>query len=234
MAGQILIVNGTSGSGKSTTCEMFVQRQKDFWLLHGIDHFRSGTFPARFGHHGPRSHEGIHVEPIRQADPEEPLRCIFGENGLRAFAAFREWIVAASRDGCNSAVDHLLMVDPPLLQDLVQRIEGLPFLMVTLKPPFEVLEHRIAERQNTKPLPTEFLGDDAAAKAVDRLNRLRSWFYDAVGASEVADIVLDTSVLAPHEICEAVEARLAVGPGEAFDCFRSARGAQTGSRGTRA
>jgi chloramphenicol 3-O-phosphotransferase len=213
---------------------MFVQRQKDFWLLYGIDHFLSGTFPAKFGHHGPCSREGIHAEPIRQADPEGPLRWVFGENGLRAFAAFHEWIAAASRTGCNIVVDHLLMLDPPLLQDLVQRLEGLPVLVVTLKPPFEVLERRIAKRQNTKRLPTEFLGEDAATKAVDRLNRLRSWFYDAVGASEVADIVLDTSVLAPHEICEAVEARLTAGPGEAFDRFRSAWGAQTGSRGARA
>ncbi len=126
------------------------------------------------------------------------------------------------------------MLDPPLLRDLVQRRKGLPVLVVTLKPPFEVLERRIAERQNTKRLPTEFLGEDAASKAVDRLNRLRGWFYEAVGASEVADIVLDTSLLAPNEICEAIEARLTAVPGEAFDRFRSELAAQTASKRARA
>ncbi len=69
MAGQIIIVSGTSGSGKSTTCELFVKRADDFWLLYGIDHFMAGSFPAKFGHHGPRRDEGVYAEPIDESEP---------------------------------------------------------------------------------------------------------------------------------------------------------------------
>ena len=46
MSGQIVIVNGTSGSGKSSTCERFAHQRDDFWLLFGIDHFIAGSFPV--------------------------------------------------------------------------------------------------------------------------------------------------------------------------------------------
>ena len=59
---------GASGSGKSTTCELFQRRAADFWLLYGIDHFLAGTLPARYGHHGPMAREGIEAVPVDVLD----------------------------------------------------------------------------------------------------------------------------------------------------------------------
>lgn len=216
MTGQIVIVNGTSGSGKSTTCEQFVQRQDDFWLLYGIDHFMAGTLPAKFGHHGPRAAEGIQAVPLDPADPDGPLKWRCGPLGTAAFATFHEWAASASRMGCNIALDHLLMSDPPVLQDLAWRLEGLPALLITLKPPYEVLMERVAQRAMTKKMPVEILGEDAARKIVERLDRLRDWFYAAVYANPIADLVIDTSVHGPDEVVTMIEARLQEGPGTAF------------------
>lgn len=218
--GQIVIVNGTSGSGKSTTAERFQQRSDDYWLLYGIDHFLAGTQPAKFGHHGPRSREGIHAEPADPANPGGPLRWRFGAKGVQAFAALHEWIAAASRQGCNIIFDHLLMTDTPVLADCAWRLEGLPVLLVTLKPPFEVLEKRVAERQMDKKLPVELLGEDAARKIIDRLTRLRPWFYKSVYANDIADLTIDTAVHDADAVCAMIEARLAEGPGTAFDRLR--------------
>ncbi|MDB5723793.1 MAG: Chloramphenicol phosphotransferase [Novosphingobium sp.] len=218
--GQIVVVNGTSGSGKSTTCELFQKRQQGYWLIYGIDHFTAGTLPAQFGHHGPRAPEGIRAVPIDPNDPDGPLRWEFADNAMRAFGALHEWMAAVSRQGLNVIFDHLLMSDPPVLQDLVRRTAGLPVLLVTLKPPFEVLERRVAERKMDKKIPTDLLGEDAVAKIVDRLTRLRPWFYDAVYANTVADLEIDTSVYGPEAVCEAIEQRLAQGPGVAFETLR--------------
>jgi len=220
MFGQIVIVNGTSGSGKSTTCEVFQKRAEDYWLLYGIDHFTAGTLPAKFGHHGPRAGEGIHADPIDPADPDGPLRWRFEPNALRAFAAMHEWIAATSRVGANIIFDHLLMTEPPVLPDLAWRLEGLPVLLVTLKPPFEVLERRVAERKMDKKIPTDLLGEDAARKIIDRLARLRPWFYEEVYRNPVSDLTIDTSVYGPDEVCAMIEARLAQGPGTALEEIR--------------
>lgn len=214
--GQIVIVNGTSGSGKSTTCELFQRRAQDYWLLYGIDHFTANTLPAQFGHHGPRAREGIYAHPVDEADPGGPLRWSFGPEGVKAFATLHEWLAAASRQGCNVVFDHLLLTQTPVLADCVWRLEGLPVLLVTLKPPFEVLERRVAERRMDKKIPTDILGEDAARKIIDRLTRLRPWFYEAVYANEVADLTIDSDGHGPEEVCAMIEARLAEGPGTAF------------------
>ena len=214
--GQIVVVNGTSGSGKSTTCELFAQRQDEFWLLYGIDHFLAATFPAKFGHHGPHARQGIHAHPIDPDVPDGPLRWSFGPKAQQAFAAFHSWIASASRLGCNVIVDHLLLTDPPILQDLARRLEGLPTLLVTLQPPYEVLERRVAERSNTKKLPVELLGDAAAQKSIERLNRLRPWFYESIYIDSPSDLAIDTTEDSPAEVCARIEARLAAGSADAL------------------
>lgn len=218
--GQIIVVNGTSGSGKSTTAERFQQRAVDYWLLYGIDHFTSQTLPAKFGHHGPRSREGIYAHPVDEANPDGPLRWSFGPKGTQAFGALHQWMADTSRQGLNIVFDHLLMQDPPVLQDLIWRCEGLPVLLVTLKPPFEVLERRVAERKMDKKIPTDLLGEDAVAKIIDRLTRLRPWFYEAVYANDMSDLTIDTREHSPDEVCAMIEQRLAQGPGTAFDQLR--------------
>ncbi|MDE8653741.1 phosphotransferase-like protein [Novosphingobium album (ex Liu et al. 2023)] len=218
--GQIVVVNGTSGSGKSTTCELFQQRRDDYWLLYGIDHFTANTLPAKYGHHGPLAVQGISAVPRDPADPDGPLRWVFADQAMRAFAAMHEWMAAVSRQGLNVVFDHLLMMDPPVLQDLVWRTRGLPVLLVTLRPPFEVLERRVAERRMDKKIPVDLLGEDAARKIVDRLTRLRPWFYEEVYRNQVSDLTIDTETHSPEDVCELIAARLAEGPGTAFDRLR--------------
>jgi chloramphenicol 3-O-phosphotransferase len=218
--GQILILNGTSGSGKSSTAELFAQKSDDFWLLYGIDHFLANTYPAKFGHHGPRASEGIHAHPLKPDDPEGTLRWSFGKHGVKAFGVMHDWIVAASRAGCNIVFDHLLMTDPPVIQDLARKLEGLPALLVTLKPPFEVLERRVAERAMTKKIPVEILGEDAVMKIVDRLTRLRPFFHDEIYRNQICDLEIDSDANSLDEVVAKIKERLVEGPGTAFELLR--------------
>lgn len=218
--GQIVVVNGTSGSGKTTTCEQFARSSEDFWLLYGIDQFIAGTFPGKFGHHGARAGEGFEAVPVNPSDPGGPLRWRFHDRAVQAFGTFHEWAAAASRTGCNLIFDHILMSDPPVLQDLAWRMAGLPALLVTLKPPFEVLERRVAERQMDRKLGGRDLDSDMAQRIRDRLARLRPWFYEEVYANDIADLTVDTSLHGPDEVVRQIAARLAQGPGTAFARLR--------------
>jgi len=217
MAGQIIIVSGTSGSGKSTTCQLFAQRSNDFWLLYGIDQFISTTFPPKFGHHGPRCDEGIAAHPVDENDLEGPLCWRFGALGSQAFSVLHEWIASASRQGCNIIIDHLMMTNPPVLQDCVQRLKDLPVLYITLKPPYEVLMERVAARQMGSGMQTPQSLDGDREKIIrDRLQRLRPWFYESVYANPICDLQIDTVEHPPEAVCRLIEKRLAEGPGTAF------------------
>ena len=216
MAGQIIIVNGTSGSGKSTACDLFAKRADDFWLVYGIDHFLGSTFPRKFGHGGDRCREGFYAHALDENDPDGPLRWGFGEWGTKGFAVFHEWVAAASRQGCNIILDHLLMTDPPLLQDCIRRLEGLPVLLVNLKPPFEVLMERIAGREIGNRFANSSYSSEQVRQSRERLARLRPWFYDAVYANEICDLEIDTVEHDPDTVCRFIGERLAAGPGTAF------------------
>jgi chloramphenicol 3-O-phosphotransferase len=220
-AGTIIVVNGTSGAGKSTACELFAKRREDFWLLFGIDHFLASTFPARYGHHGPDARQGIYAHPVDESAPDGALRWSFGDQGWRAICAYHEWIAAASRQGCNIIADHLLMTDPPVLADCAWRLAGLPTLLVTLKPDYDVLSERVASRTMDKRLPAaEIHGDDGVRRAVEKLNRLRPWFYDSVYANDCSDLAVDTVQHGPEQVCDLIEQRLAQGPGTSFEALR--------------
>lgn len=220
LAGQIIIVNGTSGSGKSTTCEWFAKNSDQFWLLYGIDQFMGSTLPRQFGHHGARSAEGIQALPLDADEPEGTLRWQFSEMGMQAFTVFHEWIAAASRQGCNIIVDHLMMMDPPLLQDCIWRLYDLPVLFVTLKPPYEVLMERISNRQIGNRFANSSYTSEQARLSLQRLERLRPWFYDAVYANPCCDLEIDTQQHTPQAVCQQISARLLQGPGTAFDQLR--------------
>ena len=60
-AGKLLLITGTTGSGKTTTCKEFVARQDELWLHFGADQFLGGVMPRKFVDGGPRAHEGRHL-----------------------------------------------------------------------------------------------------------------------------------------------------------------------------
>jgi chloramphenicol 3-O-phosphotransferase len=115
-----------------------------------------------------------------------------------------------------------MMIDPPVLQDCIWRLNGLPVLFVSLKPPFDVLMERVAKRKMDKKVPAaEIHGNAGIQIAIERLNRLRPWFYQAVYANDCYDLEIDTVVHNPDAVCDLIEQRLTKGPGSAFETLRA-------------
>lgn len=220
MAGQIIIVNGTSGSGKTTACDLFSKQAADFWLTFGIDQFLGSAFPRAFGHGGERCREGFYAHPVDKSSPDGDLRWSITKQGMNAFAVFHEWVAAASRGGCNIIVDHFLLSDPPLLQDCIWRLKDLPVLLVTLKPAYDDLVTRIENREIGKRFSNSSYNSEQARQSRERLTRLSPWFYREVYKNRECDLELDTIALEPEQVCENISQRLNQGAGIAFDTLR--------------
>lgn len=212
MPGQIVVISGTSGSGKTTTCAHLARRAEEPWLMFGMDLAVGTLIPAKFTMFGSRKEEGY-----------QPTK--YGPVCMQVLAAMHAMVAAAARTGQNMVVDHLMFVDPPVLQDAVWRMEDVPVLFVNLKPARDVLEKRVTTREiHVIPDPIReamaAAGPDILAAMGAELAEAAPWFYDHAYANTIYDLELDTSAMTPDEVCERIEARLAEGPGTAFARLR--------------
>lgn len=208
MAGQIILISGTSGSGKTTTCAAFARRSEEPYLMFGMDLLAGTLVPAKYTMFGEKKEEGY-----------QPTS--YGPVCMHALSAMHEMIAAASRVGQNMVVDHLMFLDPPVLQDCIWRMTDVPVLFVNLKPSREVLEERVKHRQiDVIPAPMQeamaAAGPEIIKALGDELAAATPWFYDHAYANDIYDLELDSSAMTPEEVCDRIEARLTQGPGTAF------------------
>jgi chloramphenicol 3-O-phosphotransferase len=212
MSGQIVLVNGTSGSGKTTTCATFARRAEEPCLMFGMDLLVGTLVPARYTMFGSMKEQGY-----------QPTS--YGPVCMKALSAMHEMVAAASRSGQNMVVDHLTFLDPPVLQDAIWRMVDVPVLFVNLKPSREVLEERVKGRKITViPEPIQeamaAAGPEILQALGEQLAGAASWFYEHAYANDIYDIELDSSAMSPDEVCERIEARLRGGAGTAFARLR--------------
>jgi chloramphenicol 3-O-phosphotransferase len=212
MKGQIVLITGTSGSGKTTTCATFARRAAELYLMFGVDLLVGTLFPAKYTMFGEKRSEGY-----------SPTQ--YGPMCMRAHQAMHGMVAAASRAGQNMIVDHLLLIDPPVLQDCIWRMADVPVLLVCLKPSRDVLEKRVRHRQiDFIPPPIKeamaTAGSDVLEKMGEELAGATPWLYEHTYANDCYDLELDSSAMTPEQVCERIEQRLRQGPGTAFATLR--------------
>jgi chloramphenicol 3-O-phosphotransferase len=212
MTGQVVLISGTSGSGKTTTCAQWARRAEEPWLMFGMDLAVGTLIPAKYTMFGEKKELGY-----------QPTK--YGPVCMKVLSAMHAMVAAAAKTGQNMVVDHLMFVDPPVLQDAIWRMADVPVLFVNLKPSREVLEQRITTREiHVIPDPIReamaAAGPDILAAMGAELAAATPWFYEHAYANDVYDLELDTSAMTPEEVCLAIEARLAEDPGRAFTELR--------------
>jgi chloramphenicol 3-O-phosphotransferase len=190
--------------------------------MFGIDLLMGSMMPAKFSMHTKISKEGAYVAPVDPNDPDGPIKMVYGDFAWSSVCAMHEMVALASRRGLNVIVDHIMFLDPPVLQDCIWALEGCPVLFVGLKPDRQVIVERVLTREiKVPPDFEESIGKDAAAKVASNSRRLMPWFVEAVNENDSYDLVIDSVKHSPDEICDLIEQRLACGPGTAFDTLRA-------------
>ena len=187
--GQIVILNGTPRSGKSSIAAAIQNTFGGVWMNLGVDRFKQMT-PER---HQP----GIGLRPGGERPDLEPLIVIL-------YRAMYEAIATHSRLGLNVVVDvghhDAYAVPRGILPNCARQLKGLPVLFVGVRCPLEVVMER---RRAT--WPVGYTDDGSAPEPV-------SLWQQAVHEPGIYDLEVDTSVLSSEECADLIRQHLDDGP----------------------
>ena len=187
--GQIIILNGTPRSGKSSIAAAIQNTFEGVWMNLGVDRFKQMT-PDRY-------QPGIGLRPGGERPDLEPLVVLL-------YRAMYEAIAAHSRLGLNVVVDvghhDAYSVPREILPDCARRLSGLPVLFVGVRCPITVVMER---RRATWGAGSA--DDGAVPKPV-------SLWQQAAHVPGIYDLEVDTSVLSSEACADVIRQRLEDGP----------------------
>jgi chloramphenicol 3-O phosphotransferase len=207
-SGRVVVLNGTSSSGKSTLAKALQARLDEPWLLVGID---TVVFALPGAWLDPPRWADVfrYVEPAAGAPAGVTFRIETGPLGLRLVDGLHRAVAALADAGLSVIVDHVL-VEPGWLPDLAGRLDGHEVLFVGVRCPLDVVMRREAERRDRT------VGQAAAQ-------------FDVVHSAGGYDLEVDTSRLTPEEAAERIASSIAGGfPATPFGRLR---GDPTGTGG---
>jgi chloramphenicol 3-O phosphotransferase len=187
--GQIIILNGTPRSGKSSIVAEIQASFDGIWMNLGVDRFMACT-PAQY-------QPGMGLRPGGERPDLERLITTL-------YASLYESIAAHSRLGLNVVVDvgHHDAYSTPLgiLSDCARRLVGLPVLFVGVRCPIKVILERRRSTGWSQDAP------DAPIPAPVLL------WQEAVHQLGLYDLEVDTSTLSPAECASLIHEHLTNGP----------------------
>jgi len=184
-AGRVILINGTSSSGKTTLVRALQAALPDPWLEIGIDRFVF-ALPKRYLDQPLWSEVFRYVRPDGATDG--PFRIETGELGRRLVSGMHRTVAALADSGLDVVVDHVLLESEWL--DECRRLWA-PFdvLFVGVRCPLEVVVERERSRRDRT------IGQAAAQ-------------FEVVHRAGGYDLEVDTSRLGPEEAAARVVAAL--------------------------
>jgi len=181
--GRVVLLHGTSSSGKTTVARAVQTLSDEPWLRLGIDTFWS-AIDERWMEHGPRAAEGFLWSNDATIVP--------GRVGDQIAAGMRAAIAACARCGNDMLVDDVF-IDPRWLDGWRVELAGLEWLLVGVLAPLSVLEDREEKRGNR-------ITGEARAQA------------GTIHSGVEYDLTLDTASQSPEECARAILAALNAEP----------------------
>ncbi|HYF75926.1 MAG TPA: hypothetical protein VD973_02250 [Symbiobacteriaceae bacterium] len=133
MTGTILVLNGTSSSGKTTLLKAFQNLMDEPYVDAGLDKFLF-MLPKRF------LNDAGYWQQVM-----EPTRS--GPIGLQLIAGMHRSIAALAATGNHVVADHVL-IDPRWLRDCAEVMAPLPAYLIGVRCPLAVVEQRERDRKD--------------------------------------------------------------------------------------
>jgi chloramphenicol 3-O phosphotransferase len=184
-AGRVILINGTSSSGKTTLVRALQAALPDPWLEIGIDRFVF-ALPKRYLDQPLWSEVFRYVRPDGATDG--PFRIETGALGRRLVSGMHRTVAALADSGLDVIVDHVLL-ESEWLDECRRLWASFDVLFVGVRCPLEVVVERERSRRDRT------IGQAAAQ-------------FEVVHRAGGYDLEVDTSRLGPEEAAARVVAAL--------------------------
>ena len=191
--GNIILLNGTSSSGKTAIAKALQEILEGCYIHTGIDHYLE-RIPEKF-HVISDGKNPSEADGIMWVYPEGGTRLSelrLGPAGMNLVKGMYH-AVAALADEANDLILDDVIFDPRALREAVNVLPAFNTLFVGVRCPLEVAKKREQERG-------------------DRTLGLVEAHYDIVHSHGIYDLEIDTSVLTPTECASQIKDRLQNGP----------------------
>jgi chloramphenicol 3-O phosphotransferase len=147
--GTVIILNGPSGSGKSSIQKEFQHAMMPhLWCRTGIDMLLDAAMPVITTENLSFWQSANPIRWVEQTQNEQgnPIVTLFlGEQGKKVAYAMNSAIAAYAHNGCNVIVDYIAY-DSEWLADLQQKLSGIRTYYVAVDISLETLEQREKDR----------------------------------------------------------------------------------------
>jgi len=193
MQGNIIFLNGTSSSGKTSIAKALQEIMEGYYMHTGIDHFLDAA-PDKIH----TSSDGINPSTaegflwVRPNGDHRVSELRAGPTALRLWAGMHAAAAALAATGNDVIIDDVIF-DSRVLEEAVNTLHTFNVLFVGVRCPFEIAEGRERERG-------------------DRTQGLVKAHYDFVHAHGMYDLEVDTSTLTAMECANEIKIRLQNGP----------------------
>lgn len=152
-SGKVIILNGPSGSGKSSIQKEFQKlMMPNLWVKVGIDNLFDAVMPDITPENmdfWQSSNEIRWVEATQDADNNKIITLFVGPQGEQVAYAMNSAIAAYAQNGCNVIVDYIAY-DQKWLHDLEHKCADIQTYYVAVQIPLDTLEQR-EEARGTSP-----------------------------------------------------------------------------------
>lgn len=184
MTGRVIVLDGTSSSGKTTLATGLRNRFEsvgECWVVTGVDDFFN-KLPRSWLAIG--AHVGLFADDGVVFDTSDGFEMRMGTVGRTLLRAYREAVGAMARAGMNVIVDDVMLREEEWAS-WQHAIAGLSVLWVRVRIDLDVLEAREQARK-------------------DRVVGMARWQYPLVHRFASYDVEVDTGDLDPSSAADAV------------------------------
>ena len=174
--GRIIVINGTSSSGKTTLVRAVQAAMPDLWLEMGIDRF-AYALPGRVNGQPSWPLLFAYVRPDGRSDG--PFTIETTALGQRFIAGMHATAAALAESGLNVIVDHVIL-EPGWVAEMRRLWASFDVLFVGVRCPLDVVLERERDREDRT------IGQAEAQ-------------FDVVHRWTTYDVEVDTSILTPAD-----------------------------------